>query len=53
MKQSVIICNKYGLYELPHELPNDIRLRKLDYAQDIFTNGQAWAPTQEKSNLGN
>ena len=26
MKQSVIISNKYGIYELPHELPNDLRV---------------------------
>ena len=25
LKQSVIISNKYGTYELPHELPNDLR----------------------------
>ena len=24
--QSVIISNKHGLYEWPHELPNDLRL---------------------------
>ena len=25
----VIITYKHGIYELPHELPNDLRLRKL------------------------
>ena len=27
VKRSLIISNKYGIYELPHELPNDLRLR--------------------------
>ena len=26
MKRSVIISNNYGIYELPHKLPNDLRL---------------------------
>ena len=30
MKRIVIIGNKYGIYELPHELSNDLRLRTLD-----------------------
>ena len=25
VKPSVIISNKYGIYELPHELPNKLR----------------------------
>ena len=29
VKQSMIINNKHGIYELPHELPNDLRLRIL------------------------
>ena len=29
VKRSVIISNKHGIYELPHELPNDLRLRIL------------------------
>ena len=28
MKQSVIISNKHGMYELPNELPNDLRLEQ-------------------------
>ena len=28
-KQSVIISNKHGIYELPHKLPNDLRVRIL------------------------
>ena len=28
-KRSAIVSNKQGVYELPHELPNDIRLRIL------------------------
>ena len=27
VKRSVIISNKHGIYELPHELPNELRLR--------------------------
>ena len=26
VKQSTVISNKQGVYELPHELPNDLRL---------------------------
>ena len=29
MKRRVIISNIYGIYELSHELPNDLRLRIL------------------------
>ena len=29
VKRSVIISNKHGIYKLPHELPNDLRLRIL------------------------
>ena len=28
VKRSVIISNKHGIYELPHDLPNNLRLRK-------------------------
>ena len=28
MKQSVIVSNKFGIYQLPPEMPNDSRLRK-------------------------
>ena len=28
-KQSAIISNKHGKYELPHEVPNDLRFEKL------------------------
>ena len=27
--KSVIISNKHGIYELPHKLPNNLRLRIL------------------------
>ena len=27
VKRRVIINNKYAIYELPHELPNEVRLR--------------------------
>ena len=29
VKRIMIISNKHGIYELPHELPNDLRLRTL------------------------
>ena len=29
LKSLVIISNKHGIYEFPHELPNDLWLRKL------------------------
>ena len=29
VKRIVIISNKHGIYELPHELPNDLRLMTL------------------------
>ena len=29
LKQWVIITSKHGIYELPHELPNNLRLRKI------------------------
>ena len=27
VKRSAIISHKHGVYKLPHELPNDLRLR--------------------------
>ena len=35
VKTSVIISNKHGIYELPHELRNDLRLRKLGNIRKI------------------
>ena len=35
VKRSVIITNKHGIYELPHELPSDLRLRKLENNKKI------------------
>ena len=29
MKRRMVISNKVGIYELPHELPNNLRLRIL------------------------
>ena len=31
VKLSVIISNKHGIYELPHELKNELRLRILGH----------------------
>ena len=30
VKRTVIISNKHGIYELPHELPKDLRLTILE-----------------------
>ena len=40
VKQIVIISNKLGIYELPRELPNDLRLKILGnwkYQEDLKT----------------
>ena len=44
VKGSVIISNKHSIYELPHELPNDLRLirklgkiRKISKLQKVIT----------------
>ena len=33
VKRMVIITNKHGIYELSHELPNDLRLRTLENSE--------------------
>ena len=43
VKRCAIISSKHGIYELPQELPNDLRLRPM---------GGAFMPTQEKKDLG-
>ena len=35
VKQSEIISNKHGTYKLPHELPNELRLRILGNIREI------------------
>ena len=38
MKRMVIISNKHGIYELPQQLLNDLRLRTLEirkYQEDL------------------
>ena len=35
VKRIVIINNKHGIYELPHEMPNNLRLRKLGNIKKI------------------
>ena len=35
VKRSVIISNKHSIYELPHELPNDLRLRSSENRKRI------------------
>ena len=36
VKRSAIISHKYGIYELPHELPNDLRLEDLPAKIETF-----------------
>ena len=36
MKRSAIVGNKHGIYELPHELPNDLRT----IVQKVLSDGQ-------------
>ena len=37
VKRSVIISNKQEVYELPHELPNDLRLKeKSEKSQNLL-----------------
>ena len=31
----MIISNKHGIYELPHDLPHDLKLRKLRNIKEI------------------
>ena len=38
VKQRVIISNKHGIYELPHELPNNLRLRKYQENPKVLEN---------------
>ena len=37
VEQYVIITYKHGIYELPQELPNDVRLRKLGNIRKVST----------------
>ena len=46
MKQSVIISNKQVIYELPEEMPNNLRLR-------ILGNWQRSGKSQNKLNKPN
>ena len=36
VKRCTIITYKHGIYELPHKLPNDLRLRKLGNISKVF-----------------
>ena len=35
VKGTVIIVNKHGIYELPYELPKDLRLKDLKDLKDL------------------
>ena len=45
VKQIVIISNKHGVYELPHEFPNDLRPRILGN-QEILIRSQIFTELQ-------
>ena len=36
VKGCAIITDKHGIYELPHELPHDLRLRKLGNIRKLY-----------------
>ena len=36
VKQEAIFTHKRGIYEFPHELPNDLRLRKLENIRKVL-----------------
>ena len=45
VKRYVFITSKHGIYQLPHELPNDLRLRILGtYAGDNTDQNGDWYP---------
>ena len=44
VKRCTIITYKHGIYELPHELPNDLRLRVLGN-KEISGKSQIWMET--------
>ena len=46
MKGSAIITYTHGIYELPHELPNDLMILE-NYPHGIFAAGGGYVPTQE------
>ena len=46
VKRVVTISNKHGIYRLPHEFPNDLRLRIHLYG--MFAAGGGLVLTQEK-----
>ena len=49
VKRSVVISNKHSIYELPHELLNDLRLRILgSLTPPHFRRWGGSVPTQEK-----
>ena len=49
-KRCVIITYKHGIYELPHELPNNLKLRILDLTPRHFRRwGGLCAHTRKKT----
>ena len=48
VKRCAIVTYKHGIYELPHELPNNVRL---NYPHGIITAGGASCPHNKKKDL--
>ena len=44
VKRSAIISNKHGIYEIPHELPNDLRNLQIRKYQQILKTLYNYSP---------
>ena len=44
VKRSAIISNKHGIYEIPHELPNDLRNLQIRKYQQILKTLYSYSP---------
>ena len=55
VKQSAIISNKYGIHELPHEMPNDLirklsklgTIKKISKFHRIIASGQYYSQNED------
>ena len=50
MKGSVIISNKHGIFELPHEFSNNLRLRKISKIYRVIAQGSVYLTNNFFSN---
>ena len=51
VKRSAIIRNKYGIYELPHELPNNLRLVKTGKCRNFIELEPSAQSTSQNKNF--